>query len=235
MKAKRKRRPIIAVTGPDKLFRIAWWATWLSLRIVGMRACYITAKKPNPPEPVQGVIIGGGDDIHPEHYGAIGDAGALYDAARDQFEIQVAEQTIAAQVPILGICRGAQLINVVLGGSLHTDIRAMRKLTPNKNSLFLIKHININDKSKLYSALQLNSLRVNQLHNQAVKNIAEGLQVSSRDDDEFIQSIESTGKGFIVGVQWHPEYLFLCRYQRKLFTMLKDAALREPKKISFKF
>ena len=130
--------PTIAVTGPDKRLRFGWWATRLILAMAGAKAVYITATSPELPMGVSGVIVGGGDDIEPEHYGLTGDAGAHYDPERDRLEMNVVKQALSCGVPLMGICRGAQLINVVLGGSLHTDIRPKRENTPNRNSVFPI-------------------------------------------------------------------------------------------------
>lgn len=215
--------PLVIVTGPDKTFPFAWWATRFMLRLVGLNAFYLSPKSQYIPEGARGVIIGGGDDIDPEHYGLTGDAGARYDLERDRLEMSMVREALGANVPLLGICRGEQLINVVMGGSLHIDLRPHRRKTPNRNSIFPIKKIDVVEDSCLYDTIEKPSLSVNSLHNQAVDQVAEGLQASAYDRDGFIQAIESRGDRFIRGVQWHPEYMPYSLNQKRLFRSFASA------------
>lgn len=187
------------------------------LRLAGLRAVYLAPGRRTVPTPVRGVVIGGGDNIEPTHYGAVGDGLAEYDVERDRFEIDILKRTLDTHVPVLGICRGAQLINVVLGGTLYQDLRPLRRRTPNLNSAFPIKDAHLVAGSVLESCMNTRTARVNSLHHQAVERLAEGLCVSARDSDGFIQGIEDPGRRFLVGVQWHPEYLPYKRSQRALF------------------
>lgn len=215
----------VIVTGPNKRFPFGWWATRFMLWMVGLRAVYITSAQPEIPKDVAGVIIGGGDDIDPKHYGVTGDAGATYDPERDALEIRMAEHAIACSIPILGICRGAQLINVVMGGSLFLDIREKRKYTPNRNSIFPIKRADLEMNTYMQRVLGKKLIRINSLHNQAIDRIADNMRVSARDKDGFIQAVESydlhdnglESARYIIGVQWHPEYMPYSTNQRALF------------------
>lgn len=213
----RAPNPVVLVTGPDKRFKWGWWATRFCLMLVGLKAVYISPKKNLIPENVRGIIIGGGDDIEPEHYGLSGDAGASYDHARDEMEIAVLRKALPDNIPILGICRGAQLINVVLGGNLHQDLRPKRKLTPNRNSIFPIKWAQIVRSSSLFEIIQCERIRINSLHNQAVDRLADGCEVVARDEDSFIQGIAGKGERFLLGLQWHPEYMPYSANQLKIF------------------
>ncbi len=215
--SRERNKPLIIVTGPDKRLRFGWWATRFMLFLAGLNGVYVTPRKRKFPHEADGVIIGGGDDIEPEHYGDTGDAGATYDKERDELEMAVVRKALTCKIPILGICRGAQLINVVLGGTLHTDIRPQRKLTPNKNSLFPIKWADIVDDSRLIRILGKNPVKINSLHNQAINKVASILNVAARDRDGFVQAVESRRENFILGVQWHPEYLPFSSSQRRLF------------------
>ena len=132
-------KPLVIVTGPDKRLRFGWWATRLMLSVSGLRACYVTPASPYYPADVAGVVIGGGDDVQPKHYGLGGDAGARYDPERDALELEIFRLAFARQVPVLGICRGAQLMNIARGGNLHQDLRPLRSHTPNRNTIFKIK------------------------------------------------------------------------------------------------
>ena len=210
--------PLVVVTGPAKRLTFGWWATRIQLARVGLKACYVTAENPMLPPKVAGVIIGGGDDIDPKHYGATGTAGTNYDTARDALEIKVIQYAFEQKLPMLGICRGSQLINVVCGGNLYSDIRPMRKLTPNRNSLFPIKYADLAEGSKLKAIFaNANSIKVNSLHSQAVDTLGQGLTINAVDRDGFVQGIEDASKTFLIGVQWHPEYLLFSPAQKWLF------------------
>lgn len=193
------------------------------LRLAGLRAVYLAPGRRVSPAPVRGVVIGGGDNIEPTHYGAVGDGLAEYDVERDRFEIDILNRTLDTNVPVLGICRGAQLINVVLGGTLHQDLRPLRRRTPNVNSAFPIKNAHLVGGSVLRACMGTDTARVNSLHHQAVERLADRLRVSARDSDGFIQGIEDPGHRFLIGVQWHPEYLPYKRAQRSLFRAFADA------------
>lgn len=214
--------PLVAVTGPAKRFKPAWWATRFNLALSGVDSLYLTAASPTTERPVQGVIIGGGDDIEPIHYGAQGDAGSVYDPERDAFEMAVIRHCLNRRVPLLGICRGAQLINVVLGGSLFSDIRPLRKRTPNYNSVLPVKWVSLDPHKDLSFFMQKTVVKVNSLHSQAVDRLGEGLECVARDRDGFVQAIEHA-EGFVLGVQWHPEYLPYQPAQRRLFDAFTNA------------
>lgn len=219
-------RPLVVVTGPAKRLKFGWWATRIQLWRAGLRGHYVTASNPQIPEAACGVIIGGGDDIDPKHYGLSGTAGANYDAARDKLEMDTIRTALERKWPMLGICRGAQLINVVHGGDLYTDIRPLRKLTPNQNSLFPIKHVYLDSDSKLAAIYGSKVFEINSLHSQAVKRVGEGLRAVAQDKDGFIQAIENPHKPFLVGVQWHPEYLLFQAAQRKLFSAFAEQVVQ---------
>ncbi|NNC99838.1 MAG: gamma-glutamyl-gamma-aminobutyrate hydrolase family protein [Gammaproteobacteria bacterium] len=220
------KRPMIAVTGPDRLLKFGWWATRFQLRRVGLRGVYVSRQCEELLPDIDGVIIGGGDDINPIHYGATGAAGAIYDAKRDELELQVIDMALQNDIPMLGICRGAQLINVACGGNLIEDLRPLREKTPNRNSVRPIKNAIIEPHSKLYSILGKECVRVNSLHHQAVKEVGDGLTAVAKDEDGFIQAIESSGEQFIVGVQWHPEYMPQRKTQTRIFRALADAVVQ---------
>jgi len=192
----------------------------------GLDGRYVQPGRSELPDAVEGVIIGGGDDIEPEHYGLTGDAGATYDKERDDLEIDILRRALRSNIPIMGICRGSQLINVVLGGGLFQDIRPQRKMTPNKNSIFPIKVASVKSDSLLYKILGRTEVKINSLHNQAVDRIADGLKASAHDADGFVQAIECDDNSrYIVGVQWHPEYMPYSFTQRKLFKQFAAAVV----------
>src|SRR5690625_82490 len=116
------------------------------------------------------------------------------------------------QKPILGICRGLQILNVALGGTLYQDIYAQHedkllKHGQDAPSNYGTHLINIVKDSKLYQLVQQDQIRVNSYHHQAIKDVGSGLHVSSRASDDIIESIEGKTHPFAIGVQWHPEHL----------------------------
>lgn len=180
---------------------------------------------------LQGVVIGGGDDIHPSHYGAPEGGKAVYDPGRDLLESEIIKQALAADVPLLGICRGFQLLNIVQGGTLHQDIRHMHQRVPFRNSPWRVKSVEIERDSKLLDILGRTRLGINSLHHQAVDRCGAGLEVAARDLNGIVQAVESTRHSFVLGVQWHPEYLFYLSEQRRLFHALVQAARRQGRRL----
>lgn len=222
----------VAVTGPEKMFTIGWWTTRFMLSLQGLRAVYLTAGSPKLPRSIQGIIIGGGDDIEPVHYGgAVSDTLRGYDKERDRLEMQMIERARAAAIPILGICRGAQLINVVAGGTLFNNIRSMRRHTSNRRHITPVKWITLSRDSQLRSHLGVEKIKVNSLHHQAVNVLGKGLRVTGEDKDGIVQAIESQSD-FVLGVQWHPEYLPYSKYQRQVFAHFANAVRTSSKELS---
>ena len=214
--------PLVAVTGPHKTLRYGWWATRFMLSLCGVRSVYLTARSNMPSEPIQGIVIGGGDDIEPEHYGGELLPTRRYDIERDQFEISMIRRALEDNIPMLGICRGAQLINVVSRGSLHQNIRPLRRVTSNRRSIHPVKWVDLDTQSRLGEKLGHSKLKVNSLHEQAIDELGTGLTVIGRDRDGFVQALEGNF-GFLLGVQWHPEYLPYMKSQRRLFHFFAEA------------
>ncbi len=186
----------------------------------------ISVLAPEPAEAVDALVIGGGDDIGVEHYGGDIRKQVKVDADRDRLEIDWIRRALNGEAPLLGICRGAQLINVVLGGSLHQDIRNLRKLTYNRPGLLPTKQVILEPGSLFVGICGKSRLRVNSLHHQAIRDPARGLKLVGRDLDGIVQAVESDGGRSILGVQWHPEYLFYLPAQLAIFRWLVRAARR---------
>ncbi|MAM70281.1 MAG: hypothetical protein CMP91_03945 [Gammaproteobacteria bacterium] len=217
-------RPRVGVTGNAKHWSPSWWCTRLALALTGAEAVRISTRQPGFTEHLQALIIGGGDDISAEHYDGDITRDVKIDAERDQLELQWIKRAIGKKIPVLGICRGAQLINIALGGNLHQDIRPMRKLTYNRRGILPTKRISINSDSLLAACTSRKRMRVNSLHHQAIDRLGDNLQVTARDLDQIVQAIEHQDRSSLIGVQWHPEYLCYLPSQLALFRWLVGKA-----------
>ncbi|KEP70402.1 gamma-glutamyl-gamma-aminobutyrate hydrolase family protein [Thioclava sp. BHET1] len=172
---------------------------------------------------VDGVIVGGGDDISPELYGGELVATAVLDPDRDALERCLVEEAMTQGKPVLGICRGAQMLNVALGGNLYQD--AYAHYGARKHSTILPKKdVVVEPDTRLAALAGTEPMRVNALHSQAVDRLGAGLRVAARDTSGMVQAVERVEEPFALGVQWHPEYLTYAHRQRALFRALVAAA-----------
>lgn len=213
----------IAVTGPGGGIPWAWWATRWQLRRQRALAHRLTPGSGKLGRRIAGVIIGGGNDIDPAIYGGDISSSPNVDPERDSYELEVLAEADRRNLPVLGICRGAQLINVYAGGTLYGDLAPHRQLTSNKGTLLPRKQVTIAPESILARWIGGTTSFVNSLHHQAVKKTGDELQVTAHDRDGIVQAIESTSGPLRVGVQWHPEYLPQRRDHRRLFARFIDA------------
>ena len=220
-------KPIIAITGPEKGAFGPRFLVALAIHLYGGKPLQLRPGDENKSLDYQGVVITGGHDIEPVLYAAEPEIETNYDSARDALESAVIRDALNRQLPLLGICRGAQLLNVCRGGSLHQEIRSQRKKTSNRWTILPLKTLKVesNDDhtqelSKLEMILQRKCLKINSLHNQAIDRMGEKLKVSGRDLDNLIQAIEDSSHDFLIGVQWHPEFLLYLPAHRRLFKKL---------------
>lgn len=227
--------PVIAVTGPSSRYPIAWWATSLAVRLCGGKPVQLTPAnfRLHKKELFDGIVIGGGNDIDPGLYDSEDRGLTRIDPDRDAFEVEMIEHALHTHLPILGICRGAQLINVVLGGSLFGDIRGLRHRTSNRRTPLPRKTALIEATGKLSGILDCHRCKINSLHHQAIDRLGNGLQVAAVDLDDFVQAIESTEHRFLLGTQWHPEYLSYIPRQRRIFRALVREARKTAPEILY--
>jgi putative glutamine amidotransferase len=149
------------------------------------------------------------------------------DPERDVLELDLLAKFLPTKLPILGICRGAQMINVACGGTLHTDIHEVYEKAPRLRTVLPRKRVTIVEESRLADILRCNPCKVNALHHQSVDRLGRGLRIVGRDEFEIVQALEGTADRFLIGVQWHPEMLLFSRSQQRLFSALVAAA-RKP-------
>jgi len=175
-----------------------------------------------------GLLFCGGGDIAPAHYGQAPHPllGAVEDL-RDQVELRLARRAVADRKPVLGICRGIQLLNVALGGTLYQDINAElpgtldhRESSRRNDRAYLAHMLNLARDSWLAEQLGTATIAVNTLHHQALCDVAPGLRIVGYAPDGVIEAVEGAGDSFIVGVQCHPEELWQSADTRwkRLFT-----------------
>lgn len=222
--AARPRHPLIAVTGPGRGGMILRLFVTLAVRLAGGRPLVMTPRRPRPDIRVDGVVISGGHDIDPVLYAAAPEVKPRYDAARDALESSVIQCALEQGLPLFGICRGAQLLNVSLGGTLFQELRSRRKQTSNRWTILPLKTLCIETGTRLHRLMTGSEARINSLHNQGIDRVGEGLVVAGRDLDGIVQAIEAPMHPFLIGVQWHPELLLYHRSQRRLFQALVAAA-----------
>jgi len=165
-------------------------------------------------ERVDGLLLAGGGDIDPARYGEPrhDKCGQIF-PDRDEAESTLACWALEEAKPLLAICRGIQIVNVALGGSLYQDIASQlpgagnHAWYPNYPRDLLPHTVGIERESRLGRILGVTSMPVNSLHHQAVKDLAPGLIVTARAPDRIIEALEVENHTFALGVQWHPEEL----------------------------
>lgn len=172
-------------------------------------------------ERVDGFILTGGVDIDPSLYGAERDPMTVdVDTERDFDDIALCRLAVERDMPTLAICRGIQVLNVALGGTLvqhlddHMDIAKYNEYA---------HEVKIDPDSTLARWLSTTELGTNTLHHQAVDEVGDGLEIAARAQDGTIEAIEATGSRHIVGVQWHPEHLRHQAEHLALFEKLVEA------------
>lgn len=266
MSLTRKNRPVIGVTGPDRGGWPAWIFTRLAIWRAGGRAIRITPRR-KPVTTLDGVVLGGGADVAPEHYGetlsdsdrpdirAVSQSEGAYQASlalvlspllwglrrlfsvprhsgldldRDELELSILRYADAKQLPLLGICRGAQLMNVFAGGTLHQSLDKYIE-TPQAWTVLPQKEIEICQGTEL-QGLFGDRCRVNSLHRQAIARSGAELKISAYDSSKIVQGIERSSP-YWLGVQWHPEYLPQSSAQQQLFRALVERSRNRPRSL----
>jgi putative glutamine amidotransferase len=168
---------------------------------------------------VDGVLIQGGGDINPVHYGEEKRSDTVYGivAAHDDFELAVVREAVRQDKPLLAICRGIQLINVALGGTLHQDLGDV--LSDRESHWDTYHPITLTAGSRLALAMDTTApQRCHSYHHQALRDVAPELTVVARAPDNTVEAVEHQDAQWIVGVQWHPEDDALATAdQQKLF------------------
>lgn len=218
------RLPRIAVTGPQRRAIMPRQLVALALRLSGAVPVQLRPGDAIENQEIDGVVITGGHDIDPVLYASQPEVVPRYDKQRDAFESRMIDIALERNLPLLGICRGAQLLNVRLGGSLFQELKSRRSKTSNRWTILPLKTLLVETDSQLHHLIGCQCCRINSLHNQGIDVLGKGLQVSGRDLDGIVQGVEDPDRRFLLGVQWHPEFLIYRRKQFNLFKSLVTAA-----------
>lgn len=184
---------------------VPWMIPLLDDDLFTLRAIY---------ERLDGLLIPGGVDINPAEYGeAVRPECGNLDPARDRVELQLVRWAMEEGKPVLGLCRGLQIINVARGGTMWQDL-ASQNPDFHKHDYFptagferdhLAHEVQVAAGTRLSQLLESTRCPVNSMHHQGIKTLGRELVVSATADDGLIEAIEGVGPGFCVGVQWHPE------------------------------
>jgi putative glutamine amidotransferase len=177
-----------------------------------------------------GICLPGGPDVEPQLYGeeTRADCSVETDPELDRAEMLLVRWALDSDKPLLAICRGAQVLNVALGGTLWQDVGAMRATEhdhyPVSSRGEVTHHIEVSPASRLHGIAGGSIVDVNSMHHQAVRDLGDDLLVTARAHDGLVEAVEHPGRTFVVGVQCHPEELYLERpWARRLFVDFVDA------------
>lgn len=207
---------VIGIT--DTASRYENYPAWITGNRTDIEIVKLSASLDNAHETTRchGVLFSGGVDIHPKFYGFTNEkyAGAPdeFDLQRDEFEFSVFEIVRKHRIPALGICRGLQLINIALGGTLIPDLQTIGKLDHTRHGLVDGVHdVETNKDSLLYSITGTKQSTINSAHHQAIDKIAPTLNITAYSPDNVPEAAEYAdfaNNPWLLLVQWHPERLF---------------------------
>jgi len=186
---------------------------------------------------LDGILFTGGGDIAPGRFGGKPHSSIHnVDEERDRLEFTLLETAVREGLPFLGICRGCQVVNVGLGGTLYTDIESQmegairHKYSSKTEREYLAHSVNIGAGSRLAGILGDVQLQVNSLHHQGAKDIPASLKAIAYAPDGLVEALELTGHPFGFAIQWHPECLNDQPASRRLFRAFVEAAEKRHKK-----
>lgn len=180
---------------------------------------------------IDGLIVGGGTDVFPGLFQNDPKQDYLYDQPRDEMEMAWLKRAEADDIPVLGICRGAQMMNVMNRGSLHMDISIAYENAHYPKSLFrklfYRKDILVEPRSLFFKIVRLNPVKVNSYHSQSIDRLGRNLKVSAQERNGIVQVIERPDHPYYLGVQFHPEYMIYRADMRNIFKTLIEHARKK--------
>ena len=178
-----------------------------------------------------GFLFTGGQDVSPERYKENNEGLSVSNDDRDQMEFALLEKAMECNKPILGICRGLQVINVALGGTLYQDIPSQYISKTNhhmKAPYDREQHkVTLSKEGKLYELLKEEEIGENSYHHQAIRLLAPDLQIMAKSEDGLIEAVCEPEKKFLWAIQWHPELSYLVDDRsKKIFEVFISAMMR---------
>ncbi len=179
-------------------------------------------------ESVDGLLLSGGEDVSPHFFGQTPQQSlGIVDEARDLFELALYKAAKRKGVPVLGICRGIQLVNVAEGGTLHQHLPALPDTVQHGQRNIdgtLFHEVRLEPGSLLEQSYGATTIRTNSYHHQAIDALGDGLRATGWAQDGIVEAAEGTGRTFVLAVQWHPEMSF-ARYDEQIapFRVFMDA------------
>jgi gamma-glutamyl-gamma-aminobutyrate hydrolase PuuD/predicted ATP-grasp superfamily ATP-dependent carboligase len=223
-----ERRPRIGITKPERGDSLAFLAMKFAVWLAGGSPVKLTARAPRDPQAIDGLIFGGGADVYPVRYAGVPKPGYRYDVERGDMEKSWAAAAREHDLPVLGVCRGAQMLNVLAGGTLHPDLSPFgaRPSSHFWERLTRRELIRVLPRSLLAAVCGRTEMRVNSIHSQAIGRLGAGLLVAAREQNGVIQAIEDRSRRMWMGVQFHPEYMLYRAPFRRLFRALVVEAQR---------
>ena len=179
---------------------------------------------------LDGILFSGGADIGLEHFDGEPHPTVEVETARDVIELPLLRAAVDGDKPFLGICRGFQVMNVALGGTLYTHIldqhpnALQHDQSEGKPRTYLAHPVRVEAGTRLVDILGVPMLQVNSLHHQGIKDLAPGLKATAFAPDGLIEGVELPDRKFALAVQWHPEWMTEHEEMRKLFSSFVEAA-----------
>jgi putative glutamine amidotransferase len=179
---------------------------------------------------LDGILFSGGADIGLDHFTGEPHPTIVVEADRDAIELPLLRAAVDADKPLLGICRGLQVMNVALGGTLFTHIldqlpgALQHDQSAGKPRSYLAHPVRVEEGTRLANILGAPVLQVNSLHHQGIKDLAPGLLPIAYAPDGLVEGIELPNHKFALAVQWHPEWMTTHEEMRKLFREFIEAA-----------
>ena len=223
-----RSRPVIGVTASRRRALFTMVLNHLALWRAGARSVRLHPGRDVRLERLDGFVIGGGDDIDVQLYDKSLSLNTRVDPDRDALEQQVLDFARRNRLPVLGVCRGAQMINVHRGGTLHTSVHDAAETFPRRRTILATRLVTATADSTIRRLFGRDRFKVNSLHHQAIRQLGNGVEAVARDEYGVVQAIETTDAAEAplraIGVQWHPEFLILDRRQQGLFRWLVERA-----------
>jgi len=220
-------KPLIGITASNRGSRTMTLLNRFAVWRAGGRSVVLQSRRENDLTPLDGLVVGGGDDIGADLYGGELHLSIRTDKNRDKLEMEALDLAEKKGLPVLGICRGSQMINIHRGGSLHRDVYERFEGVPRGRTILAVRHVDLLPDTLLQSLFGQDTTRINVLHHQSVDRLGEGMAVNARDRYGIVQGTElkeGDKRRYVIGVQWHPEFLVFGRKHQGLFRRLVENA-----------